>query len=297
MKYVKWKPKGMKIRIHPLFVLLLIAAVLTGMWADLLLLFSIIIVHELGHVFVANAYGYKIKEMEILPFGGVAKLEHGRMGWNPRHEASIAVAGPLFNFLMIGFAILLLHAGVFSENFTSSIVKGNLVLAFFNMLPAFPLDGGRILRAALSRNLGFRMASEVALRMAFVISLFLMILGVASLWIGQVNVGLITLGVFLFFSAWQLKRQLRYDTVRFLDTKRRSMIRNPLPVRSLVVNPDMSVRQVLDEFTPDAYHMLYVVDGEKRVIDVIAEEELLNDFMVGGGVMSTIRDHLSYRVK
>jgi stage IV sporulation protein FB len=297
MNDMMWKPKGMKIRIHPLFLLLLLAGIFTGMLDELLLWFALVMVHELGHVFAANAYGYKIKEMEILPFGGVAKLEHGRMGWNPRHEAVIALAGPLFNFLMIGLAVFCIHVGFLSEGFSSSIIKGNLILAFFNLLPAFPLDGGRILRATLSRHLGFKPASEVSLRMAFVVSSLLMAVGIASLWIGFVNVGLVTLGVFLLVSAWQLKRQLRYDAVRFLDTKRRSMLQKPMPVRSLIVHPDASLRQVLDSFTPDAYHMVYVVDGGRRVIDVIAEEELLNVFFTGEGGRRTIRDHLAYRTK
>lgn len=292
----------MKIRIHPLFVLLLVLSAwvewtegVKGLIVGVLVLFSMVIVHELGHVFVATAYGYKIKEMEILPFGGVAKLEHGRLGWNPRHEAMIAVAGPLCNFIMIGIALFLFQMDLVAEPYLGSFIRGNLLLAFFNMLPAFPLDGGRILRAALSRTLGYRKATEVSIRMAFILSLVLILVGLSALWIGYVHMGMITLGGFLLLSAWQLRRQLRYDTIRFLDTKRRSHMRDPLPVRSLVVQPHTAIRRIMDEFAPDAYHMVYVVDGDKQVVDVIGEEELLTGFFASGGAMRTIADHLSNR--
>lgn len=280
--------KGMKCKVHPLFAVLLFASAWTPYFAEMLLLFGTVIVHELGHVTAAFMYGYRVKELEILPFGGVAVLEHGSMGWRPRHEAMIAIAGPLMNFVMLFAVIGAQQAGVLTENVAPFLVEVNLTLAFFNLLPALPLDGGRILRAAFSRSLGFRKATGVAIGMAFILSSVLMILGLLALWAGFVQIGMVALGVFLFVSAWQLRRQIHYDTIRFLDTKRRQRQNRLLPVRSLVATPDTPLLKVLAQFAPDSYHLVYVRDGQRRRWRVLSEEELLDAAMQPGGVRMEI---------
>ncbi|MGB8956919.1 MAG: M50 family metallopeptidase, partial [Tumebacillaceae bacterium] len=193
----------MKVRVHPLFLLMIAASAATGMVVETLVLFTIVIVHELGHIFVATSYGYRIREMKILPFGGVAKLEHGAMGWNPRHEVAIAIAGPLNNLLMIFIALLLHAVGLWSDGLTQFFIKGNLTIGFFNLLPALPLDGGRILRAAISREQGYRAATEVSIRMSYLLATVLIVLGLFSLWVGSLNLAYVMLGSFLMLAAWE----------------------------------------------------------------------------------------------
>jgi len=281
-------PHGMKVRVHPLFLLLVIASLAAGMIAEMLILFSIVIVHEFGHIFVAVAYGYKVREMQILPFGGVAKLEHGAMGWNPRHEAAIAIAGPLNNLLMIGVALLLQGIGLWGEALTEFFIRGNLMIGFFNLLPALPLDGGRILRAAFSRERGFRMATEVSIRMSFWLAACLIGLGLASLWAGYPNAGILMLGSFLLLSAWELRKQMRVDVIRFLDAKRREKRNEPQGIRWLAVPGTSSVQDVVEKFAPDAYHMVYVLDDKKNVLSVIGEDVFVHSVFEEGGMRLTL---------
>lgn len=276
--------RRMKVRIHPLFVLLMALSAWTPYFDEMLLLFGTVIVHELGHIAAASFYGYRVKEMEILPFGGVARLEHGSMGWQPRHETVIAIAGPIMNFVMLYLVILLRGSGLLSENLCSYLIEINLTIAFFNLLPALPLDGGRILRAAFSRSIGFQKATGVATAMAFILSTTLMIFGLLALWAGFVQIGMVTLGVFLFASAWQLRRQIQYDTVRFLDAKKRQRLTHPLPVRTLAASLDTTVMSVLNQFAPDAYHVVYVVNPAISSIEMITEDQLMHAAMGPGGV-------------
>ncbi|ASS74950.1 hypothetical protein CIG75_08105 [Tumebacillus algifaecis] len=289
MKLQVFWPFGMKVRIHPLFLLLVVAACASGLIVEMLVLFTIVLIHELGHVFVATSYGYKIREMAILPFGGVAKLEHGAMGWNPKHEVAIAIAGPLNNLLMILVAVLLQAIGVWSEWLTVFFIKGNLMIGFFNLLPALPLDGGRILRAAASRERGYRAATEVSIRMAFGIAALLIVVGLVSLWVGYLNIGMLALGAFLLLSAWELRKQMRVDLIRFLDAKRREKRHEPQQVRSLVVPETMQVRQVIERFAPDAYHLIYVLDQQKNIIVVLAEDDLVHSVFEENGMRLTLR--------
>jgi stage IV sporulation protein FB len=281
-------PVGMKVRVHPLFLLLIAGSVAAGLLVETLVLFTIVIVHELGHIGVASAYGYRIREMQILPFGGVAKLEHGAMGWNPRHEVAIAIAGPLNNFLMILVGLLFHGIGLWSDSLTQFFIKGNLMIGFFNLLPALPLDGGRILRAASSREQGYRAATEVSIRLSVLLAVLLIVVGILSMWRGMLNLSFLMLGSFLLLSAWELRKQMKVDVIRFLDAKRREQRSDAQPVRSLAVPGDHRVYDVIERFAPDAYHMIYVLDEEKKVVSVLGEDELVHSVFEEGGMRLTL---------
>lgn len=291
----------MKIRWHPLFLLVIVSGFITGMIAELGLLFLIVFLHEMSHVAAARALGYRVLEITVLPFGGVARLEHGSFGWNPRHETLIAIAGPVSNFLLVGLlyvveAFFPIETLMIPESWKSFYLIGNLTIAFFNLLPALPLDGGRILRAVLSNKYGFKRSTEVGIQMAIIVSVVLLVFGIASIIMGYGQAGMVALAFFLLVSAWQLRKKLQYDTIRFLDAKRRQWLSSkglpaPLPVRTLVASPWMSLLEVMSQFSPDHYHVILIIgdaQGEHR----ITEEALLYEAFSGRGVQSRLADLL-----
>ncbi len=183
--------RGIDIKIHFTFPLILVwAAVQFGAISDrglegavfgvlvTLLLFSIVILHELGHSFMALEFDVPISQIVLLPIGGVAQM--GRMPDKPGQEFLVAIAGPLVNFVLaIVLAVLALGlqinvtpqsmlqalrgmgqlslAAIFSYVFVT-----NLFLGVFNLLPAFPMDGGRVLRALLATQLDYGKATSIA---------------------------------------------------------------------------------------------------------------------------------------
>ena len=172
---------GTAIRLHITFILFLAwifgASYVTGgadaAWSGLifiLLLFACVVAHEFGHIFAARAFGVRTPDVTLLPIGGVARLE--RIPEEPGQEFLIAIAGPLVN---VAIAIVLYQFGgadmrtgavTAIDNTQISMIDRlasvNLFLALFNMIPAFPMDGGRILRALLATRLGFVRATEWA---------------------------------------------------------------------------------------------------------------------------------------
>ena len=175
------KVAGTVVRIHLTFLLFLAwifaASYSRGGSAEawdsvifMVLLFTCVLLHEFGHIFTARYFGVATPYVTLLPIGGVAQLE--RIPEQPGQEFLIAIAGPLVNvaiaLLLIAFggAQITQTAAAAIDNAQISMVDRlaavNLFLALFNLIPAFPMDGGRVLRAALAVKLGYVRATEVA---------------------------------------------------------------------------------------------------------------------------------------
>jgi stage IV sporulation protein FB len=172
---------GTVIRVHITFVLFLawIAASSwfsgggTAAWyalAFMILLFACVVAHEFGHIVVARHFGVTTPTVTLLPIGGVAQLE--RIPEKPSEEFLVAIAGPLVNVVIAVILIMVFGASLDADSLagvdksTVSMVDRlaavNLFLAVFNLVPAFPMDGGRVLRAALASRLGYVRATEIA---------------------------------------------------------------------------------------------------------------------------------------
>ena len=172
---------GTAIRIHITFLLFLIWIFVAGLAAGgvndalnslvfMVLLFACVLAHEFGHIFTARAFGVKTPDVTLLPIGGVARLE--RIPEKPSEEFLIAIAGPLVN---VAIAIVLIavtpthlsadHLAAMESpkvSMVDRLAEINIFLAVFNMIPAFPMDGGRVLRALLAIRLGHVRATEIA---------------------------------------------------------------------------------------------------------------------------------------
>ncbi len=281
---------GIRVRVHPLFLALMVLALYAHVFWDVVILFLIVVIHEFGHVFAARHYGYHTEYVELLPFGGVARLAVGTLGWNAKHETVIAIFGPLMNMVLALAAVMLHFTRIFPEKWLISFITINLTIMFFNLLPGLPLDGGRIARAGLAITEGYEHATRVVTKMSFIIATVLMILGVLALWLGYADVGLLALGFFLLFSAYTVNKQTRYDLMRFLDSKRRQDGASAQPLRSLAVLPTVSIGEVATRFAPGAYHLIYVHELTERAHepggvlaqDVLEEKDILDAIFEGG---------------
>jgi len=202
---------GVPVRLHFTFVLLVLFLVFTGAQGGqsainqilyIVAMFASVVLHELGHAGVARRYGIATLDIVLYPIGGVARLERNP---RPAEELWIALAGPAVNVLIAAgiFAVLAgtsqsLNPNAVVEpkdaNVLTRIAFGNVILAAFNMLPAFPMDGGRVLRAVMAR----RTTEEVATRRAAAAGrAFSILIGLTGLLTGQFMLLFIALFVYI----------------------------------------------------------------------------------------------------
>lgn len=225
------RPLGINLYVHGTFWLLPAFVLLSGLAdgpvaaavdvAVVLALFGCVALHELGHAAAARLYGIGTREITLYPIGGVARLE--RMPSRPLHEIVVALAGPAVNVaIVLALAPLMMldgyslnPAGPFEgvwDAFWNRVLWGNVMLVAFNLLPAFPMDGGRVLRAVLAAVAGRRAGTEVA---AVVGMGFAILFGVVGLF-GGGSPMLAVLGLFLYFAA-----RGERDAVRGEEAERR----------------------------------------------------------------------------
>jgi Zn-dependent protease/CBS domain-containing protein len=205
---------GTAVRIHVTFVLFLawiffgsyVAGGPNEAWSGLafmLLLFACVVAHEFGHIFTARAFGVMTPDVTLLPIGGVARLE--RIPEQPHEEFLIAIAGPAVN-VVIAFGLVALAGAHLDTRALGAVESGqismvdrlaavNLFLAVFNMIPAFPMDGGRVLRAVLASRMGYTRATEIAATIGQGVAFVLGFVGL--LW----NPLLIFIAIFVYLAA------------------------------------------------------------------------------------------------
>ncbi len=282
---------GIDIKIHATFAIILVLGGLD--WGSrhglagaafgvllMLALFACVTLHELGHSLVAQHFKIPVREIVLLPIGGVAML--GKLPENPRQELLIAAAGPAVNvaiaavlFLVTGFggALGLLdghglvegmaHAPNLST-FLAWMLAANVTLVVFNLIPAFPLDGGRMLRAVLAMFTDWAKATRTA---AVIGQGFAVVLGILGVLSGNFLLALIA--VFIFFGAGMESFQARAKTV--LETLQVGHAYNK---HALSLVPGDRVSKVVD-FILTSYQPDFAVVLGTRLLGIVTRDDVL----------------------
>jgi Zn-dependent proteases len=293
---VKWSFRmatvaGIEVRIHATFVLLLglyawmaylagrtpaeglvLANTIVGL---VLLLFLCVLLHEFGHAFAARAFGIRTPDITLLPIGGIARLE--RMPSSPWQELVIAVAGPAVNVVIV---LLLLPfvgpPGSWSELRSIDLERGsmalnllglNVMLIVFNMLPAFPMDGGRVLRALLATRFRHSLATLVAARVGQGIAVVFVLAGL----IWQGNLMLLIIGFFVFIGAQQ---ELVYARMR--ESARQFRVGEIMRTRYATLPDSLPVGAVADALLGSNQAVFPLVGEDLAFRGLVTRDDLLD---------------------
>lgn len=209
--------RGIKIYIHWTFLLLITWIAMSSYRAShsteqmlitvgyMLTLFACVVLHELGHALTARRFGIKTRDITLFPMGGMARME--KIPEAPGQEFLVAIAGPLVNVVIAGGLFLYMHfsttvytlgfpkGALTVETFLPALFTVNVLMAVFNLIPAFPMDGGRIFRALLSLRLERTQATQIAAKLGQLIAIAFIALGLFY------NIWLVFIGIFIYLGA------------------------------------------------------------------------------------------------
>jgi len=273
---------GISIRVHVTLLALLlwvaIAAPIAGArplqaFAQVALVVSVfacIVIHELAHALVARRFGCRTREILLLPIGGIAQME--RVPERPAQELLVGLAGPATNIVIAGVlgAVIAIVGWPFDPDQPSlagslivPLFWSNVALAGFNLLPAFPLDGGRVLRAMLTARLGRQRATLAASTVGKVLAIVFVI---AGLTVGGTMLAII--GVFVWFAAEQESATVMLTSMLSTATVADAMIRSPH-----VVDAEDPIDEVAKHMIADGQRDLAVAEhgrvaGTVSVVDI-----------------------------
>lgn len=246
-------------------------AIMMGEGERLLTTGIALMAHECAHILAAGWMGTDEMELELLPFGGAARLPDLWL-LRPGQTILVSLAGPAVNLL----AALALSAGFWwgvpVSSFAVRFLESNLMLLLFNLLPALPLDGGRIFCALLGRV----MTPERACRWGvWAGGILAGVLALVSLAVRKINLTILLAAVFLILSGFKEQKGARGAAIRSLHLRAGELTREGvLPLRMLAVCENTPLFRVLRQMRPRQAHMLLVIGESGNVRGVVSEEEL-----------------------
>ncbi|HUG63098.1 MAG TPA: site-2 protease family protein [Methylomirabilota bacterium] len=282
---------GSEIRIHLTFLILLawigIAQYLQGGAAAALdsvlfviAIFACVVLHELGHAIAARRYGITTPDITLLPIGGLARLS--RIPENPTEEIVIAIAGPAVNVVIAVVLIVILGArfdpAALAEiqdtgpGFLARLAAVNIFLVVFNLIPAFPMDGGRVLRALLAYRLGRRRATEIA---ALIGQGLAFVFGFLGLMAG--NPILVFIAIFVFLAA-----TAEAGDVGMRETARRVAVDRAMITTYESLGTQATVDEATDALIRTTQREFPVVDGGGRLRGFLGRDAMIKALKASG---------------
>lgn len=280
--YSAGKIFGINFKIHITFLILLLFIFFVGLHQEglekavvavlfILAVFASVLIHEIGHSLISRRFGKEAKSITLLPIGGVATIEE--MPEKPIQEIGVAIIGPFINLAIAG--ILFLFMGHWSgisiphlypdsaQDFFAGLIGINIILAVFNLIPAFPMDGGRVLRGFLAMWLDYPRATSVAVYIGQGIALLFIFFGIFFNW------WLAIIGVFLYIGAGSENQEVMLRTML-----RRVIVADAMSTDMRSVRPDDSLAKALEL----AYHGFqddFPVIDNRGIQGILTREKLL----------------------
>ena len=288
---------GSEIRIHVTFFLLLawigIAHYQQGGWPAaaqgiifILALFACVVAHEFGHALAARRYGIRTPDITLLPIGGLARLE--RMPEKPGQEIVVALAGPAVNVVIALLLIFFLNVGFDMQalqslddptlGFMARLASVNIFLVVFNLIPAFPMDGGRVLRAVLAIWLPRTRATNIAARVGQALAF---VFGFVGLMGG--NPMLIFIAIFVYLAA-----TAEAQSVGMQDVARSIGVREAMITQFATLGPQSTIRDAVELLLRTTQHEFPIVDGGERLRGFLTRNAMVRALSKSGAVTSVL---------
>ena len=227
-------------------------------------------IHEISHILTSNLLGYQVYELKLNIFGGCLTIDP-LFGTNPNMEIVIAAAGPAVNFLMALGVIYLNFLG-FHHDYLEYWRQINVGFALANLIPAYPLDGGRIMHAWLCKATNLKTAARISRGLTMVVALFLITSGILRLFFKTGGFTFLLVGIFILAQYWYCKTP-EINFLKILRQKQKSLEQNGLISAKLIrVLPKTPLRFLLQHSAPGEY-LLFFIEDDRKNFQFISEEQ------------------------
>ncbi len=252
-----------------MFILLGIFFILIGEIKIFMIYMLVVVIHELAHAKVAEVLGYKLNKIYLLPFG--AMLDMNQKYFSSKDEVMIAVAGPLINFILVIFCLGLWWIFPDTYTFTHTFVFCNIITGLINLLPCYPLDGGRIFVAILSEKIKREKALFFSYIFNYIFSLLFLILFLINLK-NEINISYALMAIFIFFGTINNKFSGNYTIFTF-----NNKTNNVYEVKQLMVKGDTELYKIIKFFSIKKFNIVYVKmkNGQIKMITENSIEKYL----------------------
>ena len=257
LKKLYGKYANLKFKISPLFIVYVIFFTVLGKTYESFSYIVALVIHEFAHSEEARKRGYTLNGMLITIFGASLKMDVQSM--KSEDERAIALAGPLTNLCLAIFCTALWWTFPSTYFFTLDFVWANLSLLIFNLLPVYPLDGGRITLSLLKSRMKEKNAYKVLKILGITISISLVIGSVITLFLGVFNLSLFLVGIFTSISTLFPERKCKYERLYKIGYRHEKLKRG-LPVREIAVLPTTTVQNAYKLLSADKYTCFVLVD-------------------------------------
>jgi stage IV sporulation protein FB len=264
------------------FLGLLLAYSLLGMAREALIALLSVSCHEVAHALVASAYDIRVEAVELVPFGGVARVS-GLMEFDPRVETPVALAGPAGSFLLAALGAFLMRAGIAPQD-AGIIIDTNLLLGALNLLPALPLDGGRVARASLAMRAGFRQATLSTALMGKAVAVLVALVAFLLATAGQFWPNLLIIAAFIWAFAAGEQTRAEYAFFRFLLSKKDGLGKSGMLLQeNFSALSSLTLDRVARSFSPRRYSVITVLGSALEPIGTVDETQVISAILSGRG--------------
>lgn len=247
------------IHIHPVLLLFISISIVTGTFVELIIIFTIVLIHEMGHYVMAKIFKWRIKRIMLWVFGGVMETEeHGNR--SIKEDLLVTVAGPFQHLVIFLLLFFLLDIGLLSDVIFKTAVTYNTAILLFNLLPIWPLDGGKLVFFLLSMKLPYRKAFDFILLFSMILS-FVLIIGHIIFY--KFTLSFASIMIFLFIeNRLEWKRRF-YVFIRFLlgRYEGKNAIRK---LETIHIPGHVTLMEVFSQFKREKKHTIVVSNQENE---------------------------------
>ncbi len=275
---------AIKFKLHPLFIFLGLLLFYYGFGQVFIVYLLCVLLHETGHYLVSKKLGYKLNTISLFPFG--ASLSGEKTMFTERDEILIAIAGPLVNLILMVLTICSWWLFPETYYYTEIFFVSNLAILLFNLLPVFPLDGGRVLIASMSIFISRTKAIKYGKIIGFIVAFLFVVLFILSAFY-SINYTFAIVSIFLILAVFEDSSKCKYYA--FIENFSNKKLKNDsLPVKIIAVNESIKIIKLFSKLSCNKLNLIYVLDQNKKIKARITGSEVV-EFINNYGIQAVLK--------